>query len=208
MFSFAIGKGLIYELFNASLVKNDVDITIQKFLQDFFLELPVSDSHHGTRWFQAGQDGEPTPHHYHKQPTMKCSSVWLLNPRQGFHMPLWNFLQLWFYDERYIPDFRFRSKLPYRFTKNIAKKLSSNEMSSLGASLALGNVHWKDALRGIQTSFYLWIPSNLCAGPFGTSCIPAFPQGSGRAPGAHLGSASSYGFKHQKGIVEETGLGH
>lgn len=91
-------------------------------------------------------------------------------------MPLWNFLQVWFYDERYIPDFQFWSKLSCRFTKNIAKKLSSNEMSSLEASLALGNVLWKDALRGIQTSFDLWILSNLHTGLFGTSHTPAFPQ--------------------------------
>lgn len=174
----------------------------------FFLSCPFLTHIMGPDDFKLGRMVNPPPTTIINSQTMKCSSVWLLNPRQGFHMPLWNFLQLWFYDERYIPDFRFRSKLPYRFTKNIAKKLSSNEMFSLGASLALGNVHWKDALRGIQTSFYLWIPSNLCAGPFGTSCIPAFPQGSGRAPGAHLGSASSYGFKHQKGIMEETGLGH
>lgn len=108
-------------------------------------------------------------------------------------MPLWNFLQVWFYDERYIPDFWFWNKLPCRCTKNVAKKLNSNEMSSLGASLALGNVHWKDALRGIQTSFDLWIPSNLHTGPFGTHHPPAFPQGSGRAPGDHLGSTSTYG---------------
>lgn len=42
------------------LVKNDVVITIQKFLQDF-LELPGSSSHHGARWSQAGQGGEPIP---------------------------------------------------------------------------------------------------------------------------------------------------
>lgn len=91
-------------------------------------------------------------------------------------MPLWNFLKVWFYDERYIPDFQFWSKLSYRFTKNIAKKLSSNEMSSLEASLALGNVLWKDVLRGIQTSFDHWILSNLHTGLFGTSHTPAFPQ--------------------------------
>lgn len=122
-------------------------------------------------------------------------------------MPLWNFPQAWLYDERYSPDFQFWSEFPYIFTKSIAKKLNSNEMSSLRASLALRNVHWKDALRGIQTSFHLWVLSNEHTDPFGTSCIPAFPRGSGRAPGLHLGSASAYGSEHQEGIVEDTGLG-
>lgn len=123
-------------------------------------------------------------------------------------MPLRNFLQVWFYDARYIPDFWFWSKLPYRFIENAAKKLGSNEMSSSGASLALGNVHWKDALGGIQTSFHLWILSNLHTGPFGTGHTPAFPHGPGRAPGAHLCVTSAYGSEHQKGIVEETSLRH
>lgn len=131
----------------------------------------------------------------------------ITEPRPAFHMPLWNFPQAWLYDERYSPGFQFWSEFPYIFTKSIAKKLNSNEMSSLRASLALWNLHWKDALRGIQTSFHLWVLSNEHTDPFGTSCIPAFPRGSGRAPGLHLGSASAYGSEHQEGIVEDTGLG-
>lgn len=105
--------------------------------------------------------GVVNPSHYNEQPTTKCGAVWLPTPGPRFLMPLWNVLQAWFYDERYIPDFGFWSKLPCRFSENTAKKLGSNEMSSLGASLALGNVHWKDALRGIQTSSNLWILSNF-----------------------------------------------
>lgn len=56
-------------------------------------------------------------------------------------------------------------------------------MSSWGASLALGNVHRKDAFRGIQTSLDLWLPAKLRAGPFGTSLTAAFPQGPGQVPG-------------------------
>lgn len=105
--------------------------------------------------------GVVNPSHYNEQPTTKCGAVWLPTPGPRFLMPLWNVLQAWFYDERYIPDLGFWSKLPCRFSENTAKKLGSNEMSSLGASLALGNVHWKDALRGIQTSSNLWILSNF-----------------------------------------------
>lgn len=141
------------------------------------------------------EGGEPIP--LQSTVTMKCGSAWVLTPRPRFLILLWNFLQVWFYDERHIPDFWFWSKLPCRFIKNIAKKLSSNEKSSLGAHVALGNIHWKDALRGIQTSFDLWLLSKLHTGPFGTGCTPAFPQGSGRAP-AHLGSTSTYGSEHRK----------
>lgn len=41
-------------------------------------------------------------------------------------------------------------------------------MSSSGANLALGNVHWEDVLGGTQTSLHLWTASSLRAGPFGT----------------------------------------
>lgn len=121
--------------------------------------------------------------HRQKEPTMTCGSAPLINPRPQFPMPLWNFLQVRFYEKRYIPDFHFWSRLPCRFTESIAKKWSPNEMSSWGASLALGKVHRKDAFRGIQTSLDLWLPSKLHAGPFGTSLTVAFPQGPGQVPG-------------------------
>lgn len=121
--------------------------------------------------------------HRRKEPTVTCGSAPLINPRPQFPMPLWNFLQVRSYEKRYIPDFQFWSRLPCRFTESIAKKRSPNEMSSWGASLALGNVHRKDAFRGIQTSLDLWLPAKLCAGPFGTSLTAAFPQGPGQVPG-------------------------
>lgn len=59
MFIFAIKKGLICELFNASLYRNRVGITIQRFLQDFFLNyLTVPNLSPEARCFQAGQGGE------------------------------------------------------------------------------------------------------------------------------------------------------
>ena len=46
MFIFAIWKQLIHELFSASLFRNHGGITIQKFLQDLFLNyLTVPNSH-------------------------------------------------------------------------------------------------------------------------------------------------------------------
>lgn len=43
-------RAKIYELLNAHLVRNAASVTVQKFLQDFFLNyLVVPDSHHGAR---------------------------------------------------------------------------------------------------------------------------------------------------------------
>lgn len=172
MFIFAIWRRLIYELFNASLFRNHAGIRIQKFLPDSFLnDLPVSNSHP-----EATLSRVVSPSRPHEQRAMRCGSLGSPKPSPRFLMPLWNVLQAWFYDERCTPDSRSWSKLPCSFTKSIAKKLSANEMSSSGASLALGNVHREDVLGGIQTSSHLWSPASLRAGPFGTGHTAAFSQ--------------------------------
>lgn len=200
-------RAKLYELLNSHLVRNSVSITVQKFLHDFFFWITWKFLIHtmGPDDFKLGRVVSPS--HCHKQPTMKCDSLWLLNPRPAFHMPLWNFPQVWLYDERYSPDFQFWSDFPYIFTKSIAKKLSSNETSSLRAGLALRNIHWKDALKGIQTSFHSLDLLQLAHRPVWHQLYPSFPKRLWKSSGTLLGSASAYGSEHQEGIMEDTGLG-
>lgn len=62
MVTFAIWKQSVCELFKASLVRNDVGATVQKFLRDSFLSyLTVPNSYPEARWFQAGRGGESVP---------------------------------------------------------------------------------------------------------------------------------------------------
>lgn len=119
-------RAKIYELLNAHLVRNAVSITVQKFLQDFFLNcLAVPDSHHGAR-FQAGQGADP--------PVIIANhDVWLpVVTKPWTHI---SHATLKF--SASLTMMRDTVQIFSSFTKSIAKKLSSNEMSSFRASLAL-----------------------------------------------------------------------